>query len=70
MNGLMNTRPELFLFSNVHHLTQTDESFLAAALREANEEIGLSAEQVEILGVIGPPKLSLGGLRVWPHVVS
>ena len=27
-------------------------------------------EQVEILGRFGPPQLSLGGLRVWPYVVS
>ena len=49
---------------------QTDESTLAAALRETEEEVGVRSEQVEILGRFGPSHLSLGGLRVWPYVVS
>lgn len=32
--------------------------------------MGIHPEQVEILGRFGPPQLSLGGLRVWPYVVS
>ena len=49
--------------------SQEDESFLAAALRETHEEVGISPNQVEILGQLGPPELSLGGMRVWPFVV-
>jgi hypothetical protein len=26
-------------------------------------------DQVEVLGQVGPPQLSLSGLRVWPYVV-
>jgi 8-oxo-dGTP pyrophosphatase MutT (NUDIX family) len=50
--------------------TQEDVSFVAAALRETHEEVGISPAQVEILGQLGPPQLSLGGMRVWPYVVS
>ena len=39
-------------------------------MRETNEEVGLLEEQIEILGEIGPPETSLGGMRVWPYVVS
>ncbi|KAH8116396.1 NUDIX hydrolase domain-like protein [Phellopilus nigrolimitatus] len=46
----------------------TDASYLAAALREAKEEIGLSAGQVEVLGEVSPAQRSLSGLRVWPYV--
>ncbi|KAI0272469.1 NUDIX hydrolase domain-like protein [Gloeopeniophorella convolvens] len=46
----------------------TDETFLAAALRETREEVGILPDQVEILGQVGPALLSLGGLRVWPFV--
>ncbi|KAL5531615.1 hypothetical protein ACEPAG_4492 [Sanghuangporus baumii] len=45
-----------------------DASFLAGALREADEEIALKPEQVEILGELSPPERSLSGLRVWPYV--
>lgn len=48
---------------------QTDKCFIAAALRETREEVGIVPDQVEILGQVGPPQLSLGGLRVWPYVV-
>lgn len=46
-----------------------DKTFLAAALRETREEVGILSDQVEILGRVGPPQLSLSGLRVWPYVV-
>ncbi|CAE6425750.1 unnamed protein product [Rhizoctonia solani] len=46
----------------------TDESHLAAALREANEELGIDPAQVEILGSLAPPQISLGGLRVFPYI--
>ncbi|KAH9995593.1 NUDIX hydrolase domain-like protein [Russula vinacea] len=45
-----------------------DRTFLAAALRETREEVGILPDQVEILGQLGPPQLSLSGLRVWPYV--
>ena len=46
-----------------------DNTFLEAALRETREEVGILPDQVEILGQVGPPQLSLSGLRVWPYVV-
>ena len=48
----------------------TDESVLHAALRETKEEVGIDADKIEILGRLGPPTLSMSGLRVWPYVVS
>jgi hypothetical protein len=48
---------------------QVDKTFLAAALRETQEEVGILPDRVEILGQVGPPQLSLSGLRVWPYVV-
>jgi 8-oxo-dGTP pyrophosphatase MutT (NUDIX family) len=54
---------------NPNLCAQRDKTFLAAALRETQEEVGIVPEQVEILGQVGPPELSLGGLRVWPYVV-
>ncbi|TFY66057.1 hypothetical protein EVG20_g5030 [Dentipellis fragilis] len=50
------------------HAGETDQSFLAAALRETHEEVGIPPKQIEILGQVGPAELSLGGLRVWPYV--
>ncbi|KAG6335067.1 hypothetical protein ID866_4027 [Astraeus odoratus] len=47
---------------------ETDTSFLSAALREMEEEVGVLSEQVDILGHFGPPERSLKGLRVWPYV--
>jgi len=47
---------------------EEDNSFLAAALRETNEEVGVLSEQIEILGELGPAELSLGGMRVWPYL--
>ncbi|KIJ20807.1 hypothetical protein PAXINDRAFT_125242 [Paxillus involutus ATCC 200175] len=46
----------------------TDSSFLAAALRETHEEVGILPDQIEVLGKFGPPERSLKGLRVWPYV--
>ncbi|CAE7154444.1 unnamed protein product [Rhizoctonia solani] len=46
----------------------TDESHLAAALRETNEELGIDPSQVEILGSLAPPQISLRGLRVFPYI--
>jgi len=46
----------------------TDASFLSTALRETHEEVGVSPRQVEVLGKLGPPELSGGGIRVWPYV--
>ncbi|TFK51713.1 hypothetical protein OE88DRAFT_1629102 [Heliocybe sulcata] len=47
---------------------KTDMSYEAAALRETEEEVAICPDQVEILGTLGPPELSLRGLRVWPYV--
>jgi hypothetical protein len=47
-----------------------DRSFLDAALRETHEEVGISPEQIQFLGELAPPENSLGGMRVWPFVVS
>ena len=52
-----------------YSLLQTDETTLATALRETQEEVGIEPDQVEILGRFGPPERSLGGMRVWPYVV-
>ncbi|CAE6454626.1 unnamed protein product [Rhizoctonia solani] len=46
----------------------TDESHIAAALRETNEELGIDPAQVEILGSLAPPQISLGGLLVFPYI--
>jgi len=47
---------------------KTDPSFLAAALRETHEEVGILPGQIEVMGQLGPAELSLRGLRVWPYV--
>jgi len=47
----------------------TDRSFLAAALRETHEELGISPDRVDVLGAIGPPEPNLrGDTHVWPFV--
>ncbi|KAN0088553.1 hypothetical protein V8E55_005610 [Tylopilus felleus] len=47
---------------------KTDASFLAAALRESHEEVGILPSQIEVIGKFCPAELSLKGLRVWPYV--
>ncbi|KAI6164462.1 NUDIX hydrolase domain-like protein [Pisolithus thermaeus] len=47
---------------------KADSSFLAAALREVHEEVGVPPGRVDVLGRLGPPERSLKGLRVWPYV--
>ncbi|KAI6001072.1 NUDIX hydrolase domain-like protein [Pisolithus orientalis] len=47
---------------------EADLSFQAAALREVREEVGVPADEVDVLGHLGPPERSLKGLRVWPYV--
>lgn len=50
---------------------QTDRSFLEAALRETQEELGIHPDRVDVLGELGPPELNMrGDMRVWPFVVS
>ncbi|KAG9117273.1 hypothetical protein FRC07_007392 [Ceratobasidium sp. 392] len=49
---------------------ETDSSHIAAAIRETEEELGVDPAQVEILGSLAPPQISLRGLRVYPYVVS
>lgn len=50
---------------------QDDESFLHAALRETQEELGIELSRIEVLGPIGPPEFNLSGdMLVWPFVVS
>ncbi|KAJ7576880.1 NUDIX hydrolase domain-like protein [Mycena floridula] len=49
---------------------ETDASFLAAALRETQEELGIHPARVQILGEIGPAELNLrGDMAVSPFVV-
>lgn len=55
------------LFTTI--VSQEDRSFLDAALRETKEEVGIDSADIQLLGEVGPPELSLAGLRVWPHVV-
>lgn len=47
---------------------EADSSFLAAALREVHEEVGVPPDRVDVLGHLGPPERSLKGLRVWPYI--
>ncbi|KAH9975924.1 NUDIX hydrolase domain-like protein [Lactifluus volemus] len=46
----------------------SDKTFLATALRETREEVGIRSNQVEILGQVGPTQSTLSNLRVWPYV--
>ncbi|KAJ3906365.1 NUDIX hydrolase domain-like protein [Lentinula edodes] len=47
----------------------TDPSYLDAALRETHEELGIGAQNIEILGQIGPPEVNLrGNMVVHPFV--
>lgn len=48
-------------------LASADEDPVAAALREAEEEIGLSAREVDVLGRL-PPRLTGTGFAVTPVV--
>lgn len=48
-------------------IEQTDENPIKAALREAQEEIGLNAESVTVLGYL-EPMLTITGFRVYPIV--
>lgn len=45
-----------------------DESTLAAALREAEEEVGLARERVEVLGELSERLVVLTGFRLTPWV--
>ncbi|TFK74930.1 hypothetical protein BDN72DRAFT_811676 [Pluteus cervinus] len=48
---------------------ETDQTIVDAAIREAEEELGIVARQIEILGPIGPAEMNLrGDMRVWPFV--
>ena len=46
------------------------ESVLHAALREAKGEAGIDVGRMEILGRLGPPTRSRGGLRLWPYAMN
>lgn len=46
---------------------ETGESIIEAALREANEEVGLQSEQVEVIGVM-PEYLTGSGFKISPVV--
>ncbi|ORX33938.1 NUDIX hydrolase domain-like protein [Kockovaella imperatae] len=47
----------------------TDANLAAAAMREAEEELGIPVENVELLGMLEPPEYSLGNrARVWAFV--
>ena len=45
-----------------------DRDFLATALREAEEEVGLRSEQVEILAALDPLETTATGWRVYPFL--
>jgi 8-oxo-dGTP pyrophosphatase MutT (NUDIX family) len=49
-------------------LDHPDESVAAAALREANEEIGLILEEIEILGALTPLPIAVSGYLLHPIV--
>lgn len=50
-------------------IEQSDESPVAAAIREANEEIGLKPEHVAVLGEL-PPQESVTGYVIFPVVAK
>ena len=44
---------------------------MSGALRETQEELGIDPTQIEVLGEIGPPEITLrGDMTVWPFVAS
>ena len=45
-----------------------DHDFLATALREAEEEVGLPPEQVEVLAALDPLETQATGWRVYPFL--
>ncbi len=45
-----------------------DRDFLATALRETQEEVGLSAEEVEVLAALEPLETMATGFRVHPFL--
>ncbi|KAI5995661.1 hypothetical protein EDD15DRAFT_2509570 [Pisolithus albus] len=56
------------LRSHPGEVRHADSSFLAAALREVHEEVGVPPDRIDVLGHLGPPERSLKGLHVWPYV--
>ena len=48
----------------------TDVSFMATALREAEEEIGLDPAQVTVLGALPPTPTIATGFAIYPFVAS
>jgi 8-oxo-dGTP pyrophosphatase MutT (NUDIX family) len=49
-------------------LDRPDESIVAAALREANEEVGIAAADVEVLGELTPLAIPVSGFVLHPVV--
>ncbi len=47
---------------------QSDPDFLATALREAEEEVGLVPSEVEILAALDPLETIATGFRVYPYL--
>lgn len=45
-----------------------DEELVTTALREAEEEIGLSAAEVDLLGTLAPVSTFVTGYLIYPHV--
>lgn len=45
-----------------------DEELASTALREAEEEIGLSADEVDLLGTLAPVSTFVTGYRIFSHV--
>ena len=45
-----------------------DEELATTALREAEEEIGLAADEVDLLGTLAPVSTFVTGYLIYPHV--
>jgi 8-oxo-dGTP pyrophosphatase MutT (NUDIX family) len=51
-------------------VTDPDETFETAALREAHEEVALSTAEVTVLGALTPIDIPVSGFRLHPIVAS
>lgn len=52
-------------------MEDTDGGLVGTAIRETEEELGISEDRIEVLGEIGPTEVNGGGsMSVWPFVVK